>query len=72
MASVRQSGEVVAAETHAAPRSPPPSTRAKIIAEYDMDILSTGESIAVLASLFSVMWVGAYIALRRVAKNGSA
>jgi hypothetical protein len=37
-----------------------------------MDLLSVGESVVVLASLFSVMWVGAYIALRRVAKNGSA
>lgn len=44
----------------------------QIIEQYDMDLLSVGESVAVLASLFSVMWVGAYIALRRVAKHGSA
>ena len=44
----------------------------QIIAEYEMDVLSTGESIAVLAALFSVMWVAAYVALRRVARIGSA
>lgn len=47
-------------------------SRSQIISQFDMDILSVGQAVAVLASLFSVMWLGAYLALRRVAALGSA
>lgn len=41
----------------------------RIIEEFDMDYISRGSAIAILAALFSVMWAGAYFGLRNVAKS---
>jgi hypothetical protein len=40
-----------------------------IIRDFDMDFVGRGEALLVVACLFSVMWFGAYMGLRKVMRQ---